>query len=138
MLKFVLTEVVIMTRGDKILIVFVLIVSILVYICFGAYGLYKDKTYVVIEVDGEIYEKISLGQNGPKIKIDVPVISGKNVIEVDRYRVRMVHADCPDNDCVRQGWISCPGQIIVCLPNRVVIKIIASKNLPDEPDAVSF
>ena len=137
MLKFVLTEVVIMTRGDKILIVFVLIVSILVYICFGAYGLYKDKTYVVIEVDGEIYEKF-IRQERPENKNRCSCNFRKNVIEVDRYRVRMVHADCPDNDCVRQGWISCPGQIIVCLPNRVVIKIIASKNLPDEPDAVSF
>ena len=37
--------------------------------------------------------------------------------------VRVDHADCPTQDCVRTGTISRAGQSIVCLPARVVIAI---------------
>ena len=51
----------------------------------------------------------------------------------------MSDADCPDKDCVNQGWISRPGQMIVCLPNRLVIKIESDKLTQEEDvDAVSF
>ena len=112
----------------------------LVYICFWClWSLKKIKTYVVIEVDGEIYEKISLGAEWPENKNRCSCNFRKKrywkwIDIVSEWFTQIV----PSNDCVRQGWIGCPGQIIVCLPNRVVIKIIASKNLPDEPDAVSF
>ena len=51
------------------------------------------------------------------------MLYGENIVEIDRDKVKMYYADCPDLDCVRQGWISRPGQMIVCLPNRIVIKI---------------
>ena len=43
-----------------------------------------------------------------------------------------------DEDCVRQGFISRSGQMIVCLPNRIVIKIESDKSAKDDVDAVSF
>lgn len=38
--------------------------------------------------------------------------------------VRVDHADCPTQDCVRTGVIFRAGQSIVCLPARVVITIV--------------
>jgi len=46
-----------------------------------------------------------------------------NVIEVERGRIRMYKADCPDGTCVRQGWVMSAAIPIVCLPNRVVITL---------------
>ena len=47
--------------------------------------------------------------------------TGRNIIEIDTGRVRMLEADCPDGYCVHQGWISGGFMPIVCLPNRVVV-----------------
>lgn len=44
-------------------------------------------------------------------------------IEAEKGRIRFLHAECPDQVCVHTGWISRPGQIAVCLPAGVIIRI---------------
>ncbi len=56
---------------------------------------------------------------------------GDSVFEIRDGSVRMVESACPDKLCVRSGWISRPGESIVCLPNRVVLEIKASEGGPD-------
>ncbi len=46
-----------------------------------------------------------------------------NVVEFAPGGVRVREADCPDQVCVRQGWIKTGVAPIVCLPNRLTIKI---------------
>jgi len=48
---------------------------------------------------------------------------GFNIIEVGPGRIRVLDADCKDRSCVRQGWISGGALPIVCLPNRLVIRL---------------
>ncbi len=126
------------TKGDKLLIIFVLMLAFIIFTGFQIYGFTDDKTYVLIEIDGKLYQKISLGENGPNLRLTIPVTHGKSIVEINRNKVRMQYSDCPDRDCVRQGWISRPGQMIVCLPNKLVLKIEGSKPAKDEVDAVSF
>ncbi|MBQ3533238.1 MAG: NusG domain II-containing protein [Oscillospiraceae bacterium] len=45
------------------------------------------------------------------------------------------HSDCPTQDCVRTGVISVSGQSIVCLPEKVVVKIVGMKT-DDDPDLI--
>ena len=47
---------------------------------------------------------------------------GLNVIDIERGRIRVSEADCPDGLCVRQGWVSGGMIPIVCLPHRLVIR----------------
>ncbi len=56
---------------------------------------------------------------------------GESRLEAKDGRVRMVDSACPDKLCVRTGWISRPGESIVCLPNRVVIEIVSGEGGPD-------
>jgi len=44
-------------------------------------------------------------------------------IEVKRGKIRVSGSDCPKQICVNMGWIKTPGQVIVCVPNEVVIEI---------------
>lgn len=44
-------------------------------------------------------------------------------IEAEKGKIRFSHADCPDQVCVQTGWISRPGQIAVCLPAGIIIRI---------------
>lgn len=47
--------------------------------------------------------------------------AGEYAVEVEKGRVRMLAAGCPDQLCVRQGWTDRAGRPIVCLPQRVVV-----------------
>ena len=72
-----------------------------------------------------------------------------NVFQIKDGLVTMEQADCGDHTCVNTGSISQAGQSIVCLPNKITIKIEADenelvlqietgsgKNEGDTPDAV--
>jgi hypothetical protein len=49
--------------------------------------------------------------------------------------VRMTSADCPGGDCVRTGTIKNAGEVIVCVPHKLVIRLV-SRQKP-RVDAVS-
>ena len=58
----------------------------------------------------------------------VPIIASDGVcnqIRIEEGTVYMEEADCPGQDCVKQGKISGSGQSIVCLPNKVTVEIRA-------------
>lgn len=46
-----------------------------------------------------------------------------NQITVEPGRICISESDCPGEDCVHSGWISTSGRNIVCLPNRLEIRI---------------
>ena len=46
-----------------------------------------------------------------------------NLIVAENGRIRIAEADCPDQICVRTGWVSLAPQQIVCLPYRVVVRV---------------
>ena len=50
--------------------------------------------------------------------------SGTNTVQVERGRIRVSAADCPDQVCVKQGWISGGAVPIICLPHRLTIEIV--------------
>lgn len=57
-------------------------------------------------------------------------------VEIKNNSIRIVESDCPHRICVHSGAISRPGEIIVCVPNKVMIEIQGK----DESgfDAVSY
>jgi len=44
-------------------------------------------------------------------------------IEIDGDRARVVDSLCRDKLCVRAGWLERPGDVAVCLPQRVIVEI---------------
>ena len=56
---------------------------------------------------------------------------GTNTLVIKSGKAYISEANCPDKQCMKQGKISKTGEMLVCLPNRVVVKIIDSKK--DEP-----
>lgn len=115
-----------MTKGDKILIVTIIIISLvsLGFIKNSATG-YNDK-YISIQVDGKEYKKIIFDKSLIGKNIPIETQFGYNLIEIGDGNVRVIEASCPDELDVKQGYISVPGEIIVCLPNRLVVEIKGS------------
>ena len=114
-------------RGSKKLNL-ILIVAIAAVACAGLFatrlmGANTDAdTATVVIRDGEqnVYE-LPLGQDATKtITTDL----GTNVIEIKDGRVHVEEADCPNQDCVHQGWIDAAGQQIVCLPHKLTVDIV--------------
>jgi len=73
--------------------------------------------------DGSLTKTIDLPHGGFEYKLHSSVSGGFNIITVEQGRIRVSDADCPDGICVSQGWISDGTLPIVCLPNRLVIRI---------------
>ncbi|WP_236616476.1 NusG domain II-containing protein [Schnuerera ultunensis] len=112
-----------LTKGDKILMIFIVIISILSlsYVKRSAFN-YNEK-YISIQVNGEEIKKIIFDANLIGQTIPVETQYGYNLIELGDGMVRVIEADCPDQLDVKQGYISKVGEVIVCLPNRLVIEI---------------
>jgi len=48
---------------------------------------------------------------------------GEMLLQMANRRIRILRSTCPNQVCVRQGAVSRPGEMLVCVPNRVVVLI---------------
>jgi len=80
-----------------------------------AYVYYDNKLIKTIDLSNtELKEYIIKGYNG-----DLTIETKKNMIRVKKEI-------SPLNICSKQGWVASPLESIVCLPNKVIIKIEAA------------
>ncbi|MBC8535096.1 NusG domain II-containing protein [Feifania hominis] len=75
----------------------------------------------VVEVGGEVVERIAL--DGPDGEIEVSAGELHFVLERRGGAVAMREIDCPDRVCMRTGFVRDTGESIVCLPNRVIVRV---------------
>ena len=76
--------------------------------------------------DGVLIGSYDLSAPAEAYTIVVTSGSKENIVCIDHGRVCISDANCPDKLCVRQGWISSGAAPVVCLPNRVVIRLESS------------
>lgn len=79
----------------------------------------KDAT-VEISVDGKTYMAASLDKD-QEIVIDNEY--GKNIVVIEDKKVYVKEADCAGQDCVHMNPISKGGQMIMCLPHKLLVSI---------------
>lgn len=80
--------------------------------------------------DGVCIRSIDLFQVEEPYTFTVEWEGGYNTIEVERGRIRVSEADCPDHICVRRGWVSDSAALIACLPHRLVIQLEGGRDNP--------
>ena len=74
--------------------------------------------------DGALLEEIDLDKVDKPYSFTLEDGRGSNTVQVDQGRIRIAEADCPDQVCVNQGWISNGSVPIICLPHRLMIEIV--------------
>lgn len=79
-------------------------------------------TVAQIYLGDELIEQIDL--NAVSAPYTIQVGEG-NVVLVEQGAISMHSATCPDKLCVKQGKITGGVYPIVCLPNRVTVKILS-------------
>ncbi len=77
--------------------------------------------------DGVPLEEIDLTKTQAPFSFLLEDGRGRNLISVEQGRIRVSEADCPDQICVDQGWISDGTVPIVCLPHRLMIQIVGGE-----------
>lgn len=106
-------------KGDAVVILFVTMLAVLIGGLFVIKtGTEKGNTVVIFR-EGQIIEEIPLEHEGEFLIKN----SYTNKLVVKEGKVGIVESDCPGMDCVHSGWISGKGRSIVCLPNRVEVRI---------------
>ena len=104
--------------GDFIIIG---ILSLLIILSFLVYRILPDRgRSVFISVNGRQVYRLSLSTSR-EISIKGPL--GETRIHVEDGRVWVTKAPCPHKICVKMGKISRSGEIIVCVPNRILIEV---------------
>lgn len=112
-----------LTKGDKILIVAVIIINVISLWLVKNVAFNQNSKYISVQVNGEEIKRIIFDKNMVGKQIPIETEYGYNLIEIGDEKVRVIEADCPDKLDVKQGYISRVGEVIVCLPNRLVIEI---------------
>lgn len=97
---------------------------------------------VVIERHGQLVTRVTFAATEPPRFVEVALGGGKATVEIRDGRVRvhrMPDALCPLHICSDTGWIDNHLVPIVCLPNRMVVRIEFRQVLggPHQVDGVS-
>ncbi|NLA57366.1 MAG: NusG domain II-containing protein [Firmicutes bacterium] len=125
--------------GDLIIYGALLIIFVMGTL-IAAGDLDQEGAVAVITQDGKEIRRINLGEVSKPYEFRVENAEGEyNIIRVEPGRIRVTEASCPDKVDVKQGWISGGHQSIVCLPNRLVIRIEAdAPPAEDGIDGIAF
>jgi len=106
--------------GDFIVIAVIVIAAVLLAISFYERNSI-EKTAVILQ-NSTVLDTVRLDRLDGLYTLNY---QGEypGTIEAMNGSIRFSHAECPDQVCVHTGWISRPGQIAVCLPAGVMIRI---------------
>lgn len=115
--------------GDAAVLVFFTLLSLSFFSLGGARG--KAET-VEVEVSGEKVLTVGRGESGVR-EVSGPL--GTTRIEIRDRQVRILSSPCPLKICQRAGWIGAAGEMLVCLPNEVTVRLPGRP--PGSVDALS-
>lgn len=125
-----------MKKGDYIIVI--LLFAIATGLAYQV-TVNKDKlfTTAIIVSDDKVVSEYRIDASYEKI-VEVDEDGHLNILEMKDGKIKMISADCPDQICVHSRPISKNGEMIVCLPNKVYVKIEGSDEpSPGEEDIVA-
>ncbi|MFU0781680.1 MAG: NusG-II domain-containing protein [Thermoanaerobacterium thermosaccharolyticum] len=128
-----------MTKYDKFLIVFLLIISASSLFLLPKIMANKNTAMnnVEIKVNGKLVKTAIVNRKSQPQYIKFKFGNATGIIETKNGMVRMLPMDkkiCPQGICSKTGWIKESYQSIVCLPNKIVVSF--SKSNTDVDDIV--
>ena len=89
---------------------------------------------VVINVDGNEYGRYPLDQDNV---IEIHNGDRQNTVTIRDGGVSMSYSTCENQICVHEGVVTTPGQLIVCLPNYVIVEIEGGEDSDEALDAIA-
>lgn len=109
--------------------IWIALIAALLAVCLGLslWLLWPGENAVYAEVwsDGKLLHTLALSLDR---EITVQTDRGTNVITVKDGKIAVTDADCPDHYCMDRGFCA-GGTQIVCLPNRLVIRLVGEQEV---------
>ena len=110
-------------KADLIAIALVAAIALTVILCFLPLS-GSPAAKAQIYLNGELIKTVSLSED-QEFSVDGPY---SNLIRVKDGSIMFADSDCPGHDCVHSGSINSVGRSLVCLPNRVEIRVISDQS----------
>ena len=104
-----------MNKQDLKLIIIILVIAVLTILIINTTKKEADK----------LIKTIDLNKDG---EYTVDGFLGDVVIEVKDKKVRVKKENSPRNICSKEGYISDNTKPLICLPNKIIIKIASKDN----------
>lgn len=123
-----------MTPADRALVIILLVLSLLSYSIIRSLFPADTPKTAVIEINGEEVKRFSLDRQIPSRRVPLPIARGEAVFELSEGRIRILPMPdkiCSKHICSKKGWIDKPWDMIVCMPNKIVVRIIGEKEMGD-------
>lgn len=112
------------TRADKILIIALIVLSAASYPVIKHFS--AGASFVEIEVEGQTMMVVRMDQERD---ITVEGRLGTTTIRVDESGARFIQSPCADKTCLESAPIKDAGEIAVCVPNRVLIRVLGENRV---------
>ena len=80
----------------------------------------SNKKIAEIKLNGKVIRQIDLSKDDTFV---IASESGTNIVKVEDGKITIIEADCPDKVCVKTGAISNAGEVIACVPHKILILI---------------
>ena len=117
-------------KGDFLIIIFIILIAVIIF--FISLPKVYNENILQVYLDSKLLHSFKLDSETEKI-IEIDNIV-HNTIEIKGEKVRVINSTCYDHICENVGYISKSGELIVCMPNRLLVKIIGENKA--ELDAV--
>ena len=109
-------------KGDWLAIGLVLCLAVAVFSCFLPSG--EPAAYAEVYLDGQLVKTVPLNTDQTFLLEDQYC----NEIAVKDGAIAFTASNCPGQDCVHSGSIRSTGRSLVCLPNRVEIRVVSENS----------
>ena len=116
-----------------------LVIILFLFVSLGSWALLlwtsgsEKNKMIEIYSDNQLVQIVSLPAQDGYLEV-----TGKPVrLELRENQIRFYETDCPDKTCIRTGFISRIGETAICLPNRVMVKIVGSGKDGGQVDGIA-
>ncbi|MCL2017074.1 MAG: NusG domain II-containing protein [Defluviitaleaceae bacterium] len=125
----------IIAKKDIVIISAVLLVGFGLMAAWYVYNRPSAATNIYAEIThNNITETVYLGENRQFSLDAAPTV----IFEIRNGEIAFVMSDCPDQICIHSGFLGRPGQTAACLPNGVIMFIVAGQHGHEHDDDDGF
>jgi len=110
-----------------------LVVAVLLGVClalFVAIGLRPAGETIQVLRDGEVVYNAPLSEERT---VDLNGPLGTTRLAIHNGQARILSSPCPTKVCIGMGAISHHGEMIACVPNRLLVTIVGGERTGKEP-----
>lgn len=124
------------SSGDLLLVMGILVFCgiLITGVLLRTRALASREPYVRITVDGDVVLNRKMSAFTEETEYQITTGEGHVVVFLSSDVVYIQSSDCPDQICVREGELKKPGDGAICLPNKVVVEVVAGPEGTEETE----